>query len=224
MERLILAKPINYQILPSILSADITQLGLEVSSVIEAGADMIHIDVMDNHYVPNLTFGPLLCEAIHNRYPNISMDVHLMVSPVDSLIKQFAKAGAKRISIHKDSTSHLDRSLQLIQDVGCKAGLALNPSDSPDEVKWCIHRLDFVLVMTVNPGFGGQKLISEVIPKISYLNQQYKELSIGVDGGVTADNIKLLATAGANEFVAGSAIFRSENYKKTIDTMRNNLS
>lgn len=223
MEHLILVNTTPYQILPSLLSADITKLGHEVETVIQAGADMIHVDVMDNHYVPNLTFGPLICQALHKQYPSLRMDVHLMTSPVDSLIQQFAEAGAERISIHPDATIHLDRSLQLIQDLGCKAGLVLNPATSPDWIEWCIHRLDFVLIMTVNPGFGGQALIPEVIPKITRIHQHYPQLSICVDGGVTTKNINLLAKAGATQFVAGSAIFNSANYMETIDAMRKQL-
>lgn len=209
-----------YQILPSILSADLTRLGEEIEAVMQAGADMIHIDVMDNHYVPNLTFGPLLCQAIHKRFSQIPLDVHLMVSPVDELIKQFAAAGAARISIHPEATLHLDRSLQLIKDQGCKAGLVLNPATSLDCLKWCANRLDFVLIMTVNPGFGGQKMISDVIKKIALSHEQYPQLPICVDGGVTSENIATLAAAGATEFVAGSAIFNSKNYAKTISMLR----
>lgn len=214
----------NYLILPSLLSADVTRLGDEVDAVLNAGADYIHFDVMDNHYVPNLTFGPLFCEALIKRNPNTPIDVHLMVHPVDPLIEAFAKAGAKRISIHPDATIHLDRSLQLIKSLGCEAGLVLNPATPIEIVQWCIHHLSFVLVMTVNPGFGGQKLIPSVIDKIKQLHALYPHLSICIDGGVCVDNIALLAQAGAREFVAGSAIFNSPNYQKTIQNMRAQLA
>jgi ribulose-phosphate 3-epimerase len=213
----------TYHILPSLLSADMTRLGDEVDSVMNAGADFIHFDVMDNHYVPNLTFGPVFCEALLKRFPQLPIDVHLMVRPVDALIESFAKAGAKRISIHPDATTHLDRSLQLINDLGCEAGLAFNPATSLDTLPWCIHHLSFVLVMTVNPGFGGQKLIPEVLPKITQIHQQYPSLDICIDGGITTENIASLAHAGANQFVAGSAIFKSTNYNETIKNMRQQL-
>lgn len=214
----------NYQILPSILSADMTRLGDEVNSVMEAGADYIHFDVMDNHYVPNLTFGPNFCDALIKRFPTLPVDVHLMVNPVDALIESFAKAGAKRISIHPDATIHLDRSLQLINDLGCEAGLVFNPGTPINSLTWSAHRLSFVLVMTVNPGFGGQKIIPEVIGKITQIRQLYPQLDICVDGGVTLHNITSLAQAGANQFVAGSAIFNSTNYKETIESMRDQLT
>lgn len=213
----------EYHILPSLLSADMTRLGDEVNSVMQAGADMIHFDVMDNHYVPNLTFGPAFCEALIKRYPNLPIDVHLMVTPVDGLIESFAKAGAKRISIHPDATLHLDRSLQLINNLGCQAGLVFNPATPIDVLEWCAHYLHFVLVMTVNPGFGGQKLIPEVMTKITRIGQLYPSLNLCVDGGVTTQNIVSLASAGANEFVAGSAIFNSADYQKTITSMREQL-
>ncbi|KTC81477.1 ribulose-phosphate 3-epimerase [Legionella brunensis] len=213
----------TYLIAPSLLSADMTRLGEEVSSVMQAGADLIHFDVMDNHYVPNLTFGPPICKALHQRFPKIPIDVHLMTNPVDDLIVNFAKAGAKRISIHPDATIHLDRSLELIRQQHCEAGLVLNPATSPECIEWVLHRLDFVLIMTVNPGFGGQKLIPEVIQKIKWIKQQTPTLPICVDGGVSIENIASLAKAGATQFVAGSAIFSSDDYDKTIATMRNEL-
>jgi ribulose-phosphate 3-epimerase len=206
------------------LSADLTRLGEEVDAVMQAGADFIHFDVMDNHYVPNLTFGPTFCEALIKRFPHLPIDVHLMAQPVDTLIEAFAKAGAKRISIHPDSTIHLDRSLQLINALGCEAGLVLNPATPIDVMTWCAHQLDFVLIMTVNPGFGGQKLIPEVINKITQIRQRYPELDLCVDGGVTTKNIAALAQAGANQFVAGSAIFNSDNYQETIKIMREQLA
>jgi ribulose-phosphate 3-epimerase len=213
----------TYLIAPSLLSADMTRLGDEVHDVMKAGADMIHFDVMDNHYVPNLTIGPFVCQALKNRFPSLKIDVHLMTKPVDELIGQFAKAGAERISIHPDATVHLDRSLQLIRQLGCQAGLVLNPATPLDCLTWCLHRLDFVLVMTVNPGFGGQTLIPEMIDKIALIKKNYPKLPICVDGGVTVDNIGTLAGAGATEFVAGSAIFSSANYQETIAAMRDQL-
>lgn len=214
----------NYLILPSLLSADVTRLGAEVDAVLAAGADLIHFDVMDNHYVPNLTFGPLFCEALVRYKPNVLIDVHLMVQPVDALIEAFAKAGAKRISIHPDATIHLDRSLQLIKTLGCEAGLVLNPATSIESLSWCIHHLDFVLVMTVNPGFGGQKLIASMVDKIKQIHSLYPHLPICVDGGVTIDNIASLAQAGASQFVAGAAVFKSSDYKATIKQMRSQLA
>ncbi|RUR20334.1 ribulose-phosphate 3-epimerase [Legionella sp. km535] len=214
----------SYQILPSLLSADMTRIGEEVESVMNAGADYIHFDVMDNHYVPNLTFGPTFCEALVKRFPNLPIDVHLMATPVDALIESFAKAGARRISIHPDATIHLDRSIQLIKSLGCEAGLVLNPATAIDHLTWIAHHLDFVLVMTVNPGFGGQKLIPEVISKITQIHQLYPQLDLCVDGGVTTQNIAVLARAGANQFVAGSAIFNSTSYHETIKNMREALA
>lgn len=213
----------TYKILPSLLSADILNLGKEIDSVLKAGADMLHLDVMDNHYVPNLTFGPSVCKALRQHNGSTPIDVHLMVTPVNSLIQEFASAGASRISIHPDATIHLDRSLQLIKEHHCLAGLVLNPATSLDALTWSIHRLDFVLVMTVNPGFGGQTLIPEVISKITEISKRYPDLPICVDGGVTINNIALLATAGATEFVAGSSIFKSPDYQKTIESMREKL-
>ena len=210
----------NLFIAPSILSADVMRLGEEVDALIHAGADLIHLDVMDNHYVPNLTFGPAFCKAIHQRHPNFPIDVHLMTTHVDALITQFAEAGAKRISIHPDATTHLDRSLDLIRQSGCETGLVLNPSVTPECLDWTHHRLDFVLVMTVNPGFGGQTLIKPMIDKISWIKTHFPSCPICVDGGVTLDNIQSLAKAGASQFVAGSAILSTKNYKETIHMLR----
>jgi ribulose-phosphate 3-epimerase len=210
----------TYQIHPSLLAADLLHLGDEINEVIKGGADMVHYDVMDNHYVPNLTFGPSLCQTIRKHHKTLPIDVHLMTRPSDDLIEQFVDAGATRISIHPDATIHLDRSLSLIQEQGCLAGLALNPATSPEHINWCIHRLDFVLIMTVNPGFGGQKLIPEVIEKIKFIHHKYPKLPICVDGGVTTDNIAMLAAAGATQFVAGTAIFKHKNYSKTISELR----
>lgn len=210
----------TYPILPSLLAADLTRLGEEVDAVMQAGADMVHFDVMDNHYVPNLSFGPPVCSALHQRFKTLAIDVHLMTNPVDDLIHQFAAAGATRMSIHPDATIHLDRSLQLIKDKGCQVGVAFNPAASIEGIEWYAQHLDFVLIMTVNPGFGGQVLIPEVIKKIERLHHQYPELPISVDGGITTDNIKALAIAGATEFVAGSTIFHSKDYAKTIALLR----
>ncbi len=214
----------TFKILPSLLSANILHFGDEVDAAIQAGADMLHLDIMDNHYVPNLTYGPSVCQALRDHAPNIPIDVHLMASPVDPLIQQFAAAGASRISIHPDATIHLDRSLQLIHELHCKAGIVLNPATPLDSLEWCIHRLDFVLVMTVNPGFGGQILIPEIIDKITQIHTRYPSLPICVDGGVTIHNIASLAKAGATEFVAGSALFKSDDYQKTIRLMRQQLN
>ncbi|GGI80848.1 ribulose-phosphate 3-epimerase [Legionella impletisoli] len=214
----------RYKILPSILSADMMHLADEVHAVIKGGADMIHFDVMDNHYVPNLTFGPIICKQMRQQFKTIPIDVHLMVSPVDELIQEFAKVGATRLSIHPDATIHLDRSLQQIKEMGCEAGLVLNPSTSIDWLTWCAHRLDFVLVMTVNPGFGGQNLIPEVIDKIKTIHDTYPNLPIGVDGGISKKNIAQLAAAGASQFVAGSAIFNTTDYASTIQDLRAQLN
>ena len=215
--------PAKFIILPSLLSADMMCMGEEIHAVIKAGADMLHIDVMDNHYVPNLTFGPLLCESIRKQFKTIPIDVHIMASPVDALVQQFITAGATRISIHPDATIHLDRSLQRIREGGCQAGLVLNPATSIDCLNDCLHRLDYVLVMTVNPGFAGQTLIPEMIEKISRIHQRHPSLPICVDGGVTVDNMQSLARAGASEFVAGSAIFNHKHYGEVLSNMRNQL-
>ena len=208
------------KILPSLLAADVLRLENEIEAVMKAGSNMIHLDIMDNHYVPNLSFGPAFCQAIHDRFKTFPIDVHLMTTPVDALIEHFAKAGASRISIHPDATIHLDRSLQLIQNSGCQAGLVLNPSTPISSIEWCAHRLDFILIMTVNPGFGGQSLIPDVIKKIECVNQQYPDIPICIDGGITTENIKSLAKAGAKEFVVGSTIFKSHDYAHTINKLR----
>lgn len=214
----------NTIIAPSLLAADMTRLGEEVEAVMRGGADMIHFDVMDNHYVPNLTIGPFICQSLARRFPKVIIDVHLMTTPVDDMIMRFAEAGAARISIHPDAGLHLDRSLALIREQNCQAGLVLNPASSPECLQWCRNRLDFLLIMTVNPGFGGQTLIPEVLDKIKLVKQQYPDLPICVDGGITLDNIQLLAQAGATQFVAGSAIFASQDYGKTIADMRSQLA
>ncbi len=209
-----------YSILPSLLSANLMTLGEDIRAIQTAGADFLHLDIMDNHYVPNLTFGPHICSALHQEFPALPLDVHLMISPVDEMIPHFAKAGAKRISIHPEATNHLNRSLQLIKDAGCHVGVVLNPATSLECLRWCHHQLDFVLLMTVNPGFAGQTLITETIPKINQVHTQYPDLRICVDGGITLDNISSLAAAGATEFVAGSTIFKNTNYIEIIHNLR----
>jgi len=212
-------------IAPSILSADFARLGQDVQSVLDAGADIIHFDVMDNHYVPNLSFGPMICEALRKHGITADIDVHLMVQPVDAMIEAFAQAGASMISFHPEATQHLDRSIQLIKDNGCKAGLALNPGTPLHVLDCVLDKLDYVLLMSVNPGFGGQSFIHSTLNKISALRQIIvaKQLSvrIEVDGGVKVDNIQSIWQAGADMFVAGSAIFNSDNYADTIAAMKN---
>ena len=221
----------DYRIAPSILSADFARLGEEVGEVIRAGADLIHFDVMDNHYVPNLTFGPMVCAAL-KPYATMPVDVHLMVEPVDDLIHAFAKAGANIITFHPEASRHIDRSLGLIKEYGCQAGLVLNPATPVNILENVLDKLDMVLLMSVNPGFGGQSFIPNTLGKIrkvremldEYERQSGRHIALEVDGGVKTDNIAEIAAAGADTFVAGSAIFGKPDYKAVIDEMRQQLA
>ena len=221
----------NYRISPSILSADFARLGEEVKNVIAAGADLIHFDVMDNHYVPNLTFGPMICEAI-KPYATVPMDVHLMVEPVDDLIVSFAKAGANIITFHPDATRHIDRSLGLIKAQNCQAGLVLNPATPLHVLDYVLDKIDMVLLMSVNPGFGGQSFIPTTLDKTRALRLKLDEyakvsgrhIAIEVDGGIKVNNIAEVAAAGADTFVAGSAIFGQDDYQAVIAAMRAELN
>ena len=217
-----------YWIAPSILSADFARLGAEVDAVLEAGADIVHFDVMDNHYVPNLTIGPMVCKALRKHGVTAPIDVHLMVTPVDRLIGDFAEAGASIITFHPDASTHVDRSLQMILDAGCKAGLVLNPHVGVEPLKYVMDKLDMVLLMSVNPGFGGQKFIPNTIDKVrevrALIEASGRDIRLEVDGGISAKNIAEIAAAGADTFVAGSAIFNTPDYKATIDAMRAQLA
>ena len=218
----------DYWIAPSILSANFACLGAEVDAVLEAGSDIVHFDVMDNHYVPNLTIGPMVCKALRKHGVKAPIDVHLMVSPVDRMIADFAEAGASIITFHPDATTHVDRSLQMIRDAGCKAGLVLNPAVSPDVLKYVMDKLDMILLMSVNPGFGGQSFIPSTIDKIkevrALVDASGRNIRLEVDGGISAKNIAAIAAAGADTFVAGSAIFNGGDYSETIETMRRELA
>jgi len=218
---------VTFRIAPSILSADFARLGDEVRAVERAGADLIHFDVMDNHYVPNLTVGPLVCAAL-KPHVKLPLDVHLMVKPVDALVPEFARAGASIISFHPEASDHVDRTIALIREHGCKAGLVLNPATPVSWLDHTLEKLDLVLLMSVNPGFGGQKFIASVLPKIAEVRRRIdalkREVWLEVDGGVKIDNIAEIARAGADTFVAGSAVFSSKDYAATIRDMRAQLA
>ncbi len=218
----------NYQIAPSILSADFARLGEEVDNVLAAGADIVHFDVMDNHYVPNLTIGPLVCEALVKHGVTAPIDVHLMVKPVDRLVQDFADAGATYISFHPEASEHVDRTINLIREAGCKPGLVFNPATPLTWLEHVIDQLDLILIMSVNPGFGGQSFIPEALTKLSIARElislQDREILLEIDGGVKVDNIAEIAAAGADTFVSGSAIFGTDDYQATIAKMRAELS
>ena len=217
----------KYLIAPSILSADFAKLGEDVDSVLAAGADVVHFDVMDNHYVPNLTIGPMVCKALRDYGITAPIDVHLMVKPVDSIIPQFAEAGASIITFHPEASEHIDRTIQLIKDHGCKAGLVFNPATSLSHLDHVIDKLDTILLMSVNPGFGGQSFIPHTLKKLAQAKQRIvesgRDIRLEVDGGIKVDNIAAAAQAGADMFVAGSAIFNQPDYKVVIDQMRKQL-
>ena len=218
----------NILIAPSILAANFARLGEEVETVLDAGADIVHFDVMDNHYVPNLTIGPMVCKALRDHGVTAPIDVHLMVQPVDDLIRMFADAGASYITFHPEASQHIDRSLQLVRDLGCKAGLVLNPATGLDAIDWVLDRMDMLLLMSVNPGFGGQKFIPSTLDKLqqarTIIDDSGLDIRLEVDGGVGVGNIREVAAAGADTFVAGSAIFSQPDYKQVIDKMRSELS
>ena len=218
----------EYLIAPSILSADFARLGEEVTNVLAAGADIVHFDVMDNHYVPNLTIGPLICEALRKHGVTAPIDVHLMVKPVDRIIPDFAKAGATYITFHPEASEHIDRSLQLVRSLGCKSGLVFNPATPLDSLSYVMDKIDMILLMSVNPGFGGQSFIKSTLDKLrevrKMIDDSGRDIRLEIDGGVKIDNIREIAEAGADTFVAGSAIFNTPDYKATIAAMRAELA
>ncbi|MCO4787145.1 MAG: ribulose-phosphate 3-epimerase [Marinomonas atlantica] len=218
----------DFLIAPSILSADFARLGEEVDNVLEAGADIVHFDVMDNHYVPNLTIGPMVCKALRNHGVTADIDVHLMVKPVDRLIGDFIEAGASYITFHPQGSEHIDRSLQMIREGGCKSGLVFNPATPLDDLKYVMDKVDMILLMSVNPGFGGQKFIPSTLDKLRearrLIDESGYDIRLEVDGGVSEKNIAEIAAAGADTFVAGSAIFNKPDYKAVIDQMRAELA
>ena len=218
----------DYLIAPSILSADFARLGEETRAVLDAGADLIHVDVMDNHYVPNLTFGPVVVQALRDYGISAPLDVHLMIKPVDRIIPDFARAGASYITFHPEASEHIDRSLQLIRDCGCRAGLVFNPATPLDHLEYVLDRVDMVLLMSVNPGFGGQSFIPSSLEKLKQarkiIDESGRPIRLEIDGGVKTDNITAIAGAGADTFVAGSAIFGSNDYAATIGKMREALA
>jgi ribulose-phosphate 3-epimerase len=218
----------DYLIAPSILSADFARLGDEVDTVLSAGADVVHFDVMDNHYVPNLTIGPLVCDALRKHGVTAPIDVHLMVQPVDRLVSDFAAAGATYISFHPEASEHVHRTIGLIREAGCKPGLVFNPATSLDHLDYSLEDLDLVLIMSVNPGFGGQKFIPSSLEKLRAARERIaasgRDVRLEIDGGVKVDNIAEIAAAGADMFVAGSAIFSTDDYAATIAAMRGNLA
>ena len=218
----------DFQIAPSILAADFARLGADVEAVLEAGADIVHFDVMDNHYVPNLSVGPMVCKALRDYGIQAPIDVHLMVQPVDALVGMFAEAGATYITFHPDASTHVDRTLQLIRDAGCKSGLVFNPATSLDALKYVMDKVDMILLMSVNPGFGGQSFIPSTLDKLrearKLIDASGLDIRLEVDGGVGPANIAAAAEAGADTFVAGSAIFGKPDYKAVIDSMREALA